>query len=128
MKISDYNKRLSDLKKVNDMHQSLDLMEKLLFNEKYPHCDRVSFNILIDLMGRNGYIDEMFYFFEQLLEEFRPDVRTFTSMLHATKKYRPAYFLDILQLMRNMNIQPTYKTMDVIHRFAVQNMQCKCFH
>lgn len=103
-------------------HVFWNLVHEVLFNEKstLPYPDNVTFNIIIDYLGKHNNLSDMFEFFFVMMENgCRPTIITFTSMINAFVKnasffYKEmiAYYLNyILRFMAFMGIQHNQRSL-----------------
>ena len=94
----------------------VNVMWQLCVDEKYPFPDKISYNILIDALGKAGRYETMEVAFKSMIRAgFQPDVRTFTSMLHAYGKVRQGMsILATLDIMQAYGIQPNVRTYTVL--------------
>lgn len=106
-----WNRRMTEMKREGRCEDVVDVLHRLCSDPDYPFPDRVSFNIAIDALGRASRHDLMEETFRRMLEDgHRPDVRTFTSMLHSYARSDFQAFASTYDLMRRMGVTPNERT------------------
>lgn len=114
------HKTMTNLKRNKDReHQILYILgylNEMLINPEYPYPDVVSFNIVIHSLGNFGFLGLMYEYFCIMIEYgLRPNVITFTSMLHAYKRHNDVEsFYGILDLMQRMGVKHNAHTSHVL--------------
>lgn len=111
------NRTMTSLKRAGRYETALRIMSLLLCDPDYPFPDKISYNIAIDCFGKLGCARAMWDMFVRMIEEggFRPDVRTFTSMLHSYKSVNDeTSACHVLQLMRRMGVRENDHTRSVL--------------
>lgn len=113
------NCRMSTLKNKARYDDVLCLMQRLCVDSAYPPPDRVSYNILIDALGKASRLEVMELAYQSMvMSGFLPDVRTFTSMLHAYVKERHGVaVLNTLDAMKRLGIHPNVCTYTVLEQW-----------
>lgn len=91
-------------------------MQRLCEDPSYPPPDRVSYNIVIDTLGKASRLELMEQTFCMMIKTgFLPDVRTFTSILHAYVRERHGIgVLSTLHAMDELGIKPNEITNTVL--------------
>ena len=89
-----------------------------LINHHYPSADKVSFNIVIDALGRAKQYVWMEHAFDTMIHiGFSPDVRTFTSMMGAYANERHGVeVLRVFDNMRSRGVEPNDRTYRIFKR------------
>lgn len=113
------NCRMTTLKNKAQYDDVLCLMQRLCVDSAYPPPDRVSYNILIDALGKASRLEFMELAYRSMvMSGFLPDVRTFTSMLHAYVRGRHGVaVLDTLDAMKRRGIRPNVCTYTVVEQW-----------
>lgn len=122
-----YNKLLSACKKNRDDSAFFRLTYELIFNQEssLPYPDSVTFNIVIDYLGKKNAIADMFdFFFFKMESGFRPTIITFGSMLNGIARSKEfledatllQYLNYIIQFMNMMGIRPNHHIYRAIHK------------
>ena len=108
-------------KKAGNVASVLEIMNLLLFKDFMPYPDAITFNIVIDAIGKQGLLDEMEnYFFLMFDMGSKPNIRTFCTtfnccILHYDTQRLP-YFI---YLMNAMGIQWNRWTIDTMSKALV---------
>ena len=100
------------------------VMNRLLNDHALPHPDKVSFNIVIDALGKANHFYEMERMLMHMMQVgYDPDVRTFTSMLSAYIKSRQGVaVLQMLDFMQAAGVHPnkyTYRVLNLWERNTI---------
>lgn len=101
-----------------DLLQMVSVFQSMLDDPDVPFPDVVSFNIVIDTLGKHGHLPFMIEYFCIMIEYgIRPSVITFTSMLDACTKQNDVHQACILlQIMQAMGIESNEITRTVLSR------------
>lgn len=118
--ITSCNCRMTALRNQGKYDGVFDLMLRLCRSIGYPFPDRVSYNIVIDALGKARQFEMMESAFMSMLSAgFSPDVRTFTSMVHAyANSRRGVEALGVLETMDRLGIEPNVCTYTVVERWV----------
>lgn len=98
------NRLMTERKRAGDAAGACAILYQMRHEPRFPYPDVVSFNIAIDACGKAGDVPTMDALFLDMFEQaLRPNVRTFTSMIHAHgrrgNRMRVAALLSEMQAM-----------------------------
>ena len=121
MTTCDLNQQMKTLKDMEAYAEMLDIMQYLwmnLINHHYPSADKVSFNIVIDALGRAKQYDRMERAFDSMIQSgFRPGITNFTSMMGAYANERHGVeVLRVFDDMRRRGVEPNERTYRIFKR------------
>lgn len=111
-------------KKEKNLLKLSSILSQMLIDPDLPFPDVVSFNILIDALGKHGYLSAMNEYFCMMIEYgIRPTVITFTSMLDAyiNHKYieEAKRIIDLMDIMGIEWNDFTYSSAQKLKRFIM---------
>jgi pentatricopeptide repeat protein len=101
------NRKMTTMKtKESELLKLVGCLNDMLSNPNFPFPDIVSFNIVIDALGKFGHLGVMIDFFCVMIEYgLRPNVITFTSMIDAyITSHDHINMYAIISLMERMGI------------------------
>lgn len=119
------HRKMTNWKHSRNIQNILHILHNMLNNPEFPYPDVVSFNIVIDALGRTGWLDIMEEYFVFMMEYgVRPNVITFTCMMDACVNCLDVNrFYGTLFLMNNMGISGNECTQSTIEKFKVRCAQ-----